>query len=272
MNVPDDSSRLTNGGRWFHPSRVRALTLIELLVVIAVIALLAAMLLPALSRAKQKAHAAVCLSNLRHYNLIFRLDLDDNAQRFDAPAFDYAHNAARLTITPFCPSAPSPSRPKLGSLGSFPGTFQSAWIFNHLYTSSYGWNVYFGNKSIVVDENCFPSALDFAIENDIAQPALTPIAADSVRPALYPTASDLPPTNLVTGCEPLGSSMAMICIPRHGSRPNPVPTFWPTNMPLPGAVNVSFFDGHGELVRLDGLWQLHWHRDYQPPAKRPGLP
>jgi len=41
---------------------------------------------------------------------------------------------------------------------------------------------------------------------------------------------------------------------------------------LPGAVNVSFFDGHGERVWLDRLWQLYWHRDYHLPAKRPGLP
>jgi hypothetical protein len=37
-------------------------------------------------------------------------------------------------------------------------------------------------------------------------------------------------------------------------------------------VNVAFFDGHGELVKLDRLWQLYWHVDYQPPAKRPGRP
>ncbi|MBU6401018.1 MAG: hypothetical protein KGS61_11915 [Verrucomicrobia bacterium] len=66
--------------------------------------------------------------------------------------------------------------------------------------------------------------------------------------------------------------MQTFCIPRHGSRPNPVPTDWPIVQPLPGAVNVSFFDGHGELVKLDRLWQLDWHKDYQPPAKRPGLP
>ncbi len=66
--------------------------------------------------------------------------------------------------------------------------------------------------------------------------------------------------------------MAGLCIPRHGSQPNPVPTDWPARQPLPGGVNVSFFDGHGELVKLDRLWQLYWHKDYQPPAKRPGLP
>lgn len=37
-------------------------------------------------------------------------------------------------------------------------------------------------------------------------------------------------------------------------------------------VNVSFVDGHGGMVRLDRLWQLYWHKDYQPPSRRPGLP
>lgn len=73
----------------------RAFTLIELLVVIAIIALLGAMLLPALSAAKKRAAQSQCMNNLKQLGTGMQMYIDDNQNAF--PGLASEHNGLQPT-------------------------------------------------------------------------------------------------------------------------------------------------------------------------------
>jgi prepilin-type N-terminal cleavage/methylation domain-containing protein/prepilin-type processing-associated H-X9-DG protein len=298
-----DHSRLSVMESRLPYANRRAFTLIELLVVIAIIAVLAGLLLGGLSRAKDKSRTIVCRSNLRQISLSYKLRLDsDTPGRLAESAVSdwFADEVGRPDLAWICPSAPIPATAKsrLSNLGgSFgaSGELHSAWYASQWADSippmsgvknrrlvpkwragSYTFNGWLTGGGLNYPPS--PGGIQsspplFENEGQIAQPALTPILSDGTSVLSFPSANDDPPYDLVRG-ENISLSqvmMSLIAFPRHGRRGTSFPKQWPSDLPLPGAINVAFFDGHQSLVPLDDLWKLQWHLGYNAPPKRPGL-
>jgi prepilin-type N-terminal cleavage/methylation domain-containing protein len=276
------------------PCRHRGFTLIELLVVIAIIAILAGMLLPALSKAKGKAHQSRCVNNNKQLAMASFMYVQDHGKTPPFNSADPLYNGINwmgtlireyngATNILICPSAPLRSPTISGTTTvNKQGTCDTAWERHTtapapnprlLFAGSIGINGWFYSNS-ANRSDIFAAQRDanmFVNEGSIEQPTKTPVFMDMNWVDVWPLATDAPHRDLYAGRPMAGVPMiGRLTIARHGANsPSSAPRNVPAGGALPGGITVGMADGHAEFVKLEQVWNLAWHRGYVAPAVRP---